>query len=81
MINPLDLTPEDVGREVIYTAPHGTTEQGWLTSWTETCVYARFGRGTTGQRCPAASLRFAHPCRDSEFAGDPTYDSLDETVR
>lgn len=52
------LTEEDISREIIYLNPNGDQENGRLSSFREDgSVFVRF-LGPTGERCPAASLRW-----------------------
>jgi len=55
-----DLIDSDKGREVIYTAHHGATESGVISSWNETFVFVRYGRGSTAQATDPEQLEFAH---------------------
>lgn len=58
---PLDvakLTPEDVGRTVIY-QDHGRAEAGTLTSWSNSgVVFARYSRGDTAAGANPRDLVF-----------------------
>jgi len=59
MIDPKTLTPEDVGREVVYQPRHAQREYGSLTSWNDEFVFVRF-RGPTGEACRPQDVSFAH---------------------
>ena len=39
MIDIAELTKEDIGRWVVYTAHHGATEKGRLKSWNDTFIF------------------------------------------
>ena len=43
MIRIADLTERDVGREVIYTAPHGAMEEGVVKSWNDKYIFVKYG--------------------------------------
>ena len=45
MIRLSDLTPEHVGRAVVYREPHGVlrAQDGVITSWNEIFVFVRYG--------------------------------------
>ena len=39
MIDIAELTKEDIGKWVVYTAPHGETEKGRIKSWNDNWVF------------------------------------------
>ena len=55
-----DLREEDKGRAVIFTYHHGEEEHGFLSSWNEYYVFARFHSGDTAAACEPDQLRFAN---------------------
>ena len=59
MIDPSQLTEEDIGRNVVYTANH-YFEIGQLTSWNDTYVFVRFN-GPGGEACVPEDVRFEFP--------------------
>lgn len=56
-----DLKDTDIGRHVIYTAHHGAREEGVISSWNDTYVFVRYGRGSTAAATDPDQLEFAHP--------------------
>ena len=56
------LTPEDVGRHVLYRQPWEPRREpqvGMITSWNHRTVFVNFGTpGTTSMGCTAGSLTF-----------------------
>lgn len=58
MIDPLQLTDDDVGRRVVY---HGSepNEEGVLSSWNKHYVFVKFD-GIHGQACQPETVSFSH---------------------
>lgn len=54
------LTKNDIGRKVIYTSPHGTKEEGVISSFIDdrTYVFVQF-RGPNGEACPENHLTWS----------------------
>lgn len=51
-----ELTRQDIGRKVCYTAPHGAVEFGEISSFRDDgSIFVRF-KGPNGERCPADRL-------------------------
>lgn len=53
-----DLKPDDVGRNVTYTAHHGEREHGVISSWNDTYVFVRYGMGSTAAATDPDQLEF-----------------------
>jgi hypothetical protein len=54
-----DLKETDVGRFVIYTAHHGEREEGVISSWNDTYIFVRYGRGSTAAATDPNQLEFS----------------------
>lgn len=50
-----------VGRRVIFTYHHGTTEEGIATSANDRYVFVRFGADTTSKACDPTMLTLSAP--------------------
>ncbi len=57
MINLLELTQEDVGRNVIYHREFCNREFGKLSSWNHKYVFVRF-KGPNGEACEPEDVSF-----------------------
>jgi hypothetical protein len=53
----LDEARRNVGHGVVYRAPHGSTEQGVITSVNDTYVFVRFGTDTGSQATRPEQLK------------------------
>lgn len=47
---------DDVGRKVLYKAPHGDIEEGVITSFNSVYVFVRFGNDVTSKACRLGQL-------------------------
>lgn len=58
----IDPRPGDEGRGVIYARldPHRTTERGVISSWSEHCVFVRYGLGSTAAATAREDLEWEH---------------------
>jgi len=55
------LDEGDIGRGVVYTAPHGEHSFGYIKRWNDAYVFVRFHSGDTAAACNAEALRFTVP--------------------
>jgi len=53
-----ELKPQDVGRNVTYTANHGEREHGVISSWNDKYVFVRYGMGSTAAATDPEQLSF-----------------------
>lgn len=56
----IDPQEDDVGRKVLYKAPHGPIEEGVIASFNSSYVFVRFGTSTMPQACSRHSLEFVN---------------------
>lgn len=56
-----DLHKSDVGRPVIYTAGHGETETGVITSWNSVNIFVRYGAELHSKATTPSDLVFRPP--------------------
>ena len=56
-----DLKDSDVGRLVVYTAHHGETEEGTISSWNDKFVFVRYTSGPNGTATDPDQLEFSLP--------------------
>ena len=57
MIRVSRLTPDDIGRIVVYTSPHGCQHHGKLSSWNSLYVFVQFN-GPNGEACLPSQVSF-----------------------
>lgn len=57
MIDPKELTREDVGRGVVYHREHCALEIGMLSSWNDRFVFVQF-KGPNGEACIPEDVSF-----------------------
>jgi hypothetical protein len=68
MINPKE---SDIGRGVIYTAPHGYKESGKISSISRNWVFVRYGSGNHGIATRREDLEWEFPGDGDKKLTDP----------
>lgn len=61
MIDISQLTPEHVGRRVVYRPWHGGHEVGTISSWNDRFVFVRYGGSSTAAATDPRDLEFEAP--------------------
>ena len=56
-LNPFNSNLEVVGQRVVYTAHHGETEEGVVTSWNDRFVFVRYGSKKRSEATDRSQLR------------------------